>query len=88
MKSFLYEVAENIWQKHSENLQDVWIVFPGRRAGTFFQKALSEIAGKTVFAPRIVTIADLSEELADIKKADDLWLNAKLYNVFKEITGI
>ena len=56
MNSFLYRVAQTFYTHYHGDISTLSFVFPNRRAGLFFQRYLSEIAGKPLFSPEILTI--------------------------------
>ena len=45
-QSFIAEVAERVLGDNPQNLHQVTIVFPNRRAGLFFRKELSKLIEK------------------------------------------
>ena len=47
MMPFLQQVAELFYREYGAQIYRLTFVFPSRRAGVFFQKYLSQIAGKT-----------------------------------------
>ena len=63
MKPFLYKIAESFYTRFENNLYKHPFIFPNRRAGIFFQKYLSEIAGKPLFSPNVITIQEFFEGL-------------------------
>lgn len=58
------------------------MVFPNRRAGLFFNKYLSGLAEKPVWAPRDYTISDLMVELSSLEPADELFTLFELYEIY------
>lgn len=63
-------------------LQNTCFVFPNKRAGTFFLKALREVSSKLEFAPMVTTISDLVTDLSDRNvnnRLDTLFLLHKCY---------
>ncbi|MDD4514347.1 PD-(D/E)XK nuclease family protein [Massilibacteroides sp.] len=87
MKPFLYQIASLFYSEYKGKISRLAFVFPNRRAGLFFQKYLSEIAGKPIFSPAVLTINDLFVKLANIQPADKISLLFKLYNIYREISG-
>ena len=61
MKTFLHEVAEDLYARYGEGLSERAILFPSRRARLFFVDALTGIAGRPMWQPLWVTV-DRSEE--------------------------
>ena len=87
MTPFLYNVAQAYYKEFGTKVSRFTFVFPNRRAGLFFQKYLSEIAGKPIFSPEIVTISDLFQRLSKLKVADRIEQLFLLYDVYKDISG-
>ncbi len=86
-QSFLYRIAERYWQEKGEGISQVCFVFPNRRAGLFFRKHIAAIAGKPIFAPQILTINQLFEELSPLRQADNIDLLFRLYEVYQTERG-
>lgn len=87
MIPFLYNVAEIFYKHHGQAISRFTFVFPNRRAGLFFQKYLSEIAGKPLFSPEILTITDLFGRLTNLNVADRIEQLFILYDIYKKISG-
>ncbi len=83
-ESFLYRVAHTYWTEKQEAVSDYTFVFPNRRAGLFFRKYLSEIAGKTIFSPVILTINQFFQELSSLELADNIDLLFRLFTVYQK----
>ena len=82
MKPFLYQVASLFYKLQGSEINRFAFVFPNRRAGLFFQKYLSEIAGKPLFSPTILTINDLFMRLSGKQPADRISLLFTLYEIY------
>ncbi len=69
-----------------EELRGHTLVFPGRRAILFFQKAWLERKGKATWVPECITIQELFTSLDKSKYvlADDLALCVELFNLIKD----
>lgn len=93
MNPFLYNVAktyyDNIVKKNDNNIRfsDIAFIFPNKRSGLFFKKALKEIADRNIFLPRIFDIN--SFVLNNVHKviASDIELLLTLYEAYREIKG-
>lgn len=86
MTPFLYNVAQAYYKEFGARVSRFTFVFPNRRAGLFFQKYLSEIAGKPIFSPEILTISDLFQRLSKLKVADRIEQLFLLYDIYKDIS--
>ncbi len=83
---FLHQVAHYLFQKHGNNLADITVIFPNRRAGLFFQKYLSELSEQALFSPQIVTISELVSNISGLETAEKNSLIIELYSIYKKIT--
>ncbi len=86
MKPFLYQVAETFFHKYGKQLYHHAFVFPNRRAGVFFQKYLSEIAGTPIFSPTILTIQELFQQLTNYQQVDKIEMLVSLFGIYKELS--
>ena len=69
---FLSKTAKDIFDKYSNNLDDLTIIFPIERAGFFLRKELQKLITKPVFMPEIKTFEQWGESITNIHKADDI----------------
>ena len=90
--AFLRELAERVFQQNQSGLNPDWkpdlygitVVFPNRRAGLFFQKYLSGMIKKPIWAPEVTTLEDFTMELSSLQLADPLTLIFELYHAFNK----
>lgn len=82
MNSFLFRVAKTYFDHHGSEINQLTFVFPNRRAGLFYQKALAEIAGAPIFSPEIITIEDCFRAASGRQNADKLNMLFQLYNIY------
>ena len=85
MIPFLKHVATDIYSRFGDNMQDVSIVFPNRRSILYFNKYLSQIVPKPVWAPKCYTISEFVQSLSNLRKADELLLLFDLYKIYCKI---
>ena len=83
MNSFLFETITDIYDKEGNNLQNVCIVVPGKRAGIHIKKCFGKIIDKPIFLPQITTINELVKQSAGITVIDSFILVFKLFEVYK-----
>lgn len=84
MNSFLKNTAQDILSNH-QNLQDICIILPNRRAGLFFTQHLGTLISEPTWLPEIKTIEDIFYQYAGQRPADDLTLIFELYKVYQGI---
>ncbi|MDR0757552.1 MAG: PD-(D/E)XK nuclease family protein [Tannerella sp.] len=87
MNPFLQQVATLFYQHFGTEIRHLAFVFPNRRAGLFFRKYLSQVAGRPLFAPAILTIDGLFRQLSDKTPADHLRMLFLLYRIYSRRSG-
>lgn len=87
MIPFLYNVAQAYYKSYGQEISRYTFVFPNRRAGIFFQHYLSQIAGRPIFSPEILTVTDLFEKLSPYKKADRIEMLFLLYDIYIRVSS-
>jgi hypothetical protein len=78
MQSFLEEVVEELW-KEFPSLEDLVIVLPNKRAGTFLINYLAKRSSKPIFLPKIYSIEEFVESISGLKYATNTQLQLSLY---------
>ncbi|MDF9831066.1 PD-(D/E)XK nuclease family protein [Parabacteroides sp. PF5-6] len=87
MRPFLHQIAALFYKEYGADISRLAFVFPNQRAGIFFKKYLSEIAGGPVFSPTILTISDLFLELSGKQPADRIRMLFSLYTIYVRVSG-
>ena len=82
---FLYYVAQDLIKRFGNNLSQVTIVFPGKRAELYMNSFLSHIAQGPVWAPRFCTIDELFQQFSDLKPSDNIVNVCRLYRIYAEL---
>jgi CRISPR/Cas system-associated exonuclease Cas4 (RecB family) len=85
VKPFLSLVADDLIARFGTDLSALTVVFPGVRAGLFFNNFLYKQAQVPLWAPRYQSIESLFEELSPLCKGDNIQLIGLLYEVYKKI---
>ena len=84
---FLEEVVNYTFRKYSD-LRKLSIIFPNRRAGLYFQKALSKKVKKPIWSPKVFTMEDFVQGFSDIKisdgVSDNILLNYYLFQIIQK----
>lgn len=86
MTPFLKAVAEDIYRRFGDNLSRTAIVFPGKRAGLFFNQYLMECAGHPLWAPAYITISDLFGQLSSLNVESSIRQVCLLHQIFNRCT--
>ncbi len=84
---FLQLVAEDMYQRFGNNLNDVAVVFPNKRARLFFNEYLSRQQDAPIWSPTFVNISELLEKDGEWQIADPILLICTLHKIFTQITG-
>ena len=85
--SFLDEISFKIINENkAEDLKDVTIVLPSRRAGIYLKKAFSNQLKKTFFLPKITTINELIIQLSGCEIINGFEAELELYSCYKNIS--
>ncbi len=86
MERFLSQTAKYIYEKHSDELHNICVVFPNRRSGVFFTSYLQSEISNSVLAPETTTISELISGYSNFIQAEKLQLISILFEVFKKHT--
>lgn len=81
MKSFISEVVEDILNKHA-SFNTLTLVLPSQRAGVFLKDELLQKMPINTFFPKIVSIENYIQELADIHLIDNTQLLFEFYSIY------
>lgn len=87
MDGFLKSLANHLFEQHKNEISNLTMVFPNRRAGVFFTSYLNELVTAPLFAPEILTINELFTHHSKWHVADPLSLVFRLYRVYQGLTG-
>ena len=85
MQTFLDHVAEYSLKNYPDNLSELCIVFPNRRASLFFKAALARQSKQAFWAPEIYSIEDFIIKLTELEMIDPIAQLFELYEVHREI---
>ncbi|MBQ8050185.1 MAG: PD-(D/E)XK nuclease family protein [Bacteroidaceae bacterium] len=85
MKPFLYYVAKDLIGRFGNNLSEVTIVFPGKRAQLYMKQFLSHFAQGPVWAPRFVTIDELFQQMSPYSVCEPILSVCMLYRIYAQL---
>ncbi len=88
MTRFLEKTADYLYKNYGDNISDLCIVLPNRRAGLFLQKYLGKSIGKTIWSPAIFSIEDFLIHLSGLRICDPLQVLFELYEIHKGLEGL
>jgi ATP-dependent helicase/nuclease subunit B len=81
MTTYLNEIVFSLL-KSNQNLSDFVFVLPSKRAGTFLKREILSQNTQTQFAPEILSVEELIENIADLKIASSIELLFEFYEVY------
>ena len=87
MEHFLKQVAQHVYNTYKPDISGLAVIFPGKRSRLYFNKHLTEIAAKPLFAPKYYTITELMVSLSGLQPAENLTLIFQLYEIYAGISG-
>ena len=85
MEKFINKIAKTIYTSKKEQLEDLCIVLPSKRAGTFFKQALADLSDVPLWMPKIYSIEDWLEELSAYAILDRTSLLFELYISYQKV---
>lgn len=85
MIPFLQLVANDLRAKYGNNLSQLTLVFPNKRASLFFNDYLVN-DDTPVWAPTYTTISDLFRSLSPLKSIDPIEAVCRIYNLYLALT--
>ncbi len=82
-QTFISELASRILKESEGNLSEITVIFPNRRAGLFFRKALGKLIDKPIRTPRVTSMEDFVMRFSPYRKIETLEAVFQLYEVYK-----
>ena len=86
MESFLEKLVKHLCDKYGDDISDLCIVLPNRRAGLFLKTHFSKHLKKTFWSPEIYATEDFVGLLAGLEMADTTTLMFELYETIKKVS--
>lgn len=86
--TFLDKLSKHILAQYKDHLQEIIIVLPNKRAKVFLLDALHNHTNQTIFAPQIISIEDLIQEISGIRSIDAIEILFEFYDVYTKITPL
>ena len=84
-QKFLFKVAEEISSLHPDDMSNVVIVLPAKRARLYLRKYLSRSMNKPFWSPSFVIMPELISDIAGKKIASELELMLLLYDSYLKV---
>lgn len=86
-ESFLQKLAGHLIAKHGDQLDELVLILPSRRARIFLIEAFKEKSKGASWLPSIRSMEDFIAEISDLQTVDQLDLIFEFYDLYKEIEG-
>jgi hypothetical protein len=85
MRSFINRVLQRLLSSE-ENISEITFVLPSKRAGAFLINELSRLGSKSIFAPKIYSIEEFTEEISGLKTVDNTISIFEFFEVYQTCT--
>jgi len=82
--TFLEDIAQSLYQQLGKEISNYTVIFPNRRAGLFFNRALRKLINQPIWAPEAMAIEDFVRQKSDLAVPDQLTLVFSLHEVFQK----
>ena len=86
MSSFISNVLQDVASKHKK-WENITFILPSQRACVFLKQEVLKIITKASFLPRIISVEEYIQEIADIQLVDNTQLLFEFYSIYKENTS-
>jgi len=84
--SFLDDISIKIINENNvDDIKNITVVLPSRRAGIYFKKKLSKHLDKTFFLPNIITINEFIIQISECEIINGFEAELELYSCYKKI---
>ncbi len=84
---FLYRLSEEIKRNFPSSMHDLVVVLPNKRAKVFLLEQLKQFYDQSVFAPSIISVEELVQDIAQLRGIDSIELLFEFYHVYKNRVG-
>lgn len=82
--TFLDEVAHILKSEYEENISDLVLLVPNKRAVVFLKQAIAKAYGKVIWSPEILAIQQFLRSQANLQFPEPLTLVLELYEVYQQ----
>ncbi|WP_395056977.1 PD-(D/E)XK nuclease family protein [Flavobacterium sp.] len=84
--TFLENLVDKLLSNETENLSEITIILPNKRAKIFLLEAFKKNLPNFTFAPEITSIEDFIQDIANIRSVDSIELLFEFYTVYLTVT--
>jgi CRISPR/Cas system-associated exonuclease Cas4 (RecB family) len=83
LETFLEKTAQYLIKTYGDELSNVCIVLPNKRAGLFLKQHLSKLINKSIWLPEMFGAEELIKKLSDVEIIDNVIQLFELYEVYR-----
>ena len=84
--TFLENLVHKLLSDENENISEITIILPNKRAKIFLLEAFKKNLPNFIFAPEITSIEDFIQEIANIRSVDSIELLFEFYTIYLSVT--
>lgn len=84
--SFLEKLAVKIIADFENNIESIKVVLPNKRAKIFLLNEIKGKTDKTFFAPQILSVEELIQEISGVRSVDSIEVLFEFYEVYLSLT--
>src|ERR1043166_6705276 len=85
MQSFLEKLVRHLTERYGNDVSELCIVLPNRRAGLFLKTHFANSLNRTFWAPQVLATEDFVALLAELEMADPITLLFELYETVQKV---
>jgi ATP-dependent helicase/nuclease subunit B len=85
VQTFLELTAKYIYEKYKEQISDLCIILPSKRASFFFKTALAQAAPEPIWSPDVFSMEDFICRMAKTDVVEPINLQLTLYDLMREL---
>ncbi|MDR2361946.1 MAG: PD-(D/E)XK nuclease family protein [Prevotellaceae bacterium] len=87
--TFLSDVTSDLYARYKENISELYLIFPNKRAHLFFSNNLARVIDKPLWQPTYKSIEELIGDVSPWQVTDNYTLLIELYTIYctKHKTG-
>ena len=87
MTTFLQAVAQDLYRRFGDDLSRTAVIFPGKRAGLWFDRYLYECAEHPLWSPAYISIDEVFSDVSCLKKETNIRTICLLHEIFCRCTN-
>ena len=84
---FLQSLAQWLIESHPNQLDEVAVILPSRRARIFLLEEIKKLSNQTMWLPSIKSMEDFISEMSELQTIDQLDLIMEFYQLYVQLEG-